>query len=173
LLIVYYIETKNDMDDVSAKRLYEQYGFLIYRTCLRILHSEDDAKDALQSVFVKLLESYGAINDPGKVVPWIFSAAKNHCFNILRSRKKFAQAVEMDELPSSEDCGKVIESRDIIRLIFKNQAKKVRDAAYYTYVEHFDQREIKKLTGQSPATIRRNLAKFKKSLSSLGKMVTI
>lgn len=161
------------MDGVPAKQLYEQYGFLIYRTCLRILHSEDDAKDALQSVFVKLLESYSAMSDPGRVVPWIFTAAKNHCFNMLRYQKKFAQAVEMDELPSSEDCGKLIESRDIIRLIFKNHTKRVRDAVYYTYVEHFNQREIQKLTGQSPATIRRNLSKFKKSLSSLGKKLAI
>jgi len=161
------------MDAVSAKQLYEQYGFLIYRTCVRILRSEDDAKDALQSVFVKLIENYGAIKDPAKTVPWIFSAAKNHCFNMLRSRKKFVTAVETDELPSSDDFEKAIESREVIRLIFKSHGKKVRDAAYYTYVEHFDQREIQKVTGQSPATIRRNLSRFKKSLHSLGKKLAM
>ena len=161
------------MDAVSAKQLYEHYGYLIYRTCLRILHSEDDAKDALQSVFVKLLESYGTINDPGRVVPWIFSTAKNHCFNMLRYQKKFAAAVETDDLPASEDCLKAIESREIIRLIFKSHGKRVRDAAYYTYVEHFGQREIQKITGQSPATIRRNLSKFKKSLSLFGKKIGV
>jgi RNA polymerase sigma factor (sigma-70 family) len=168
------METKKAMDAVSPKQLYEQYGFLIYRTCVRILHSEDDAKDALQSVFVKLLENYGAISDPGKVVPWIFSTAKNHCFNLLRYQKRFARTVDTDELPScAENFGKAIEAREIIRLIFKSHGKRVRDAAYYTYVEGFDQREIQKVTGQSPATIRRNLARFKKSLSSLGKKLAL
>jgi RNA polymerase sigma factor (sigma-70 family) len=128
----------------------------------------------LQSVFVKLLENYGAISDTGKVVPWIFSTAKNHCFNVLRYQKKFARKVEMDELPSrAGDCEKTVEAREIIRLIFQNQGKRVRDAAYYTYVEGFDQREIQKVTGQSPATIRRNLARFKKSLTSFGKKSAI
>jgi RNA polymerase sigma-70 factor, ECF subfamily len=161
------------MNAVPATQLYEQYGFLIYRTCVRILHSEDDAKDALQEVFVKLLENYSSIKDPGRVVPWIFRSAKNHCFNILRNNKKFSHLVEIDDLPSSEDIGQAFEAREIMRLIFRNHSKKVRDAVYYTYVEQFDQREIQKLTGQSPATVRRNLARFKKSLSSIGKRLAL
>jgi DNA-directed RNA polymerase specialized sigma24 family protein len=86
---------------------------------------------------------------------------------MLRYQKKFVQDMEIEKLSSSRDCEKEIESRDLIRLIFRCQEKKVRDAVYYTYVEGFDQREIQKITGQSPATIRRNLAKFKKYLSSL------
>jgi RNA polymerase sigma-70 factor (ECF subfamily) len=167
------METKRAMSAVSVKQLYEQYGYLIYRTCVGILHSEEDAKDALQSVFVKLLENYCTIKDPNKVVPWIFSAAKNHCFNVLRYQKKFDTGMEMDELPAPENWEKVLESREIIRLIFANHGKKVRDAAYYTYVEHFDQREIQKITGQSPATIRRNLSRFKKSLLSFGKKLAL
>jgi RNA polymerase sigma-70 factor (ECF subfamily) len=162
------------MNAVPAKQLYEQYGYLIYRTCVRILHSEDDAKDALQSVFVKLLENYSGISDPGKVVPWIFSTAKNHCFNMLRYQKRFIRTVDADDLPASADnFGKTVEAREIIKLVFKAQGKRVRDAAYYTYVEEFDQREIQKITGQSPATIRRNLSRFKKSLASLGKKLAM
>jgi RNA polymerase sigma factor (sigma-70 family) len=167
------METDKTLVAESAKRLYEQYSFLIFRICLRILQSEDDAKDALQSVFVKLLENYHTIKDPGRVVPWIFSAAKNHCFNVLRYQKKFSQEVEMDEMASSENFGKAIETREILRLIFSSHGKKVRDAVYYTYVERFDQREIQKITGQSPATIRRNLARFKKNLSLLGKKLDL
>ena len=161
------------MDAVLASQLYEKYGFLIYRTCLRIVHSEDDAKDALQEVFVKLLENYCTIKDPRRVVPWIFSAAKNHCFNMLRYKKKFAQSARVDDIPCHEDIGDRIETREIINLILKTHGKKVRDAVYYTYVEQFDQREIQKLTGQSPATIRRNLHRFKKSLSSINKKLAL
>jgi RNA polymerase sigma factor (sigma-70 family) len=161
------------MNAVSAKQLYEQYGYLIYRTCFRILHSEDDAKDALQEVFVKLLEQYGTIRDSGRVVPWIFTAAKNHCFNMLRYKKKFDGSITFDEIQSHENAGEAMEAREIINLVMKSHGKKVRDAVYYTYVEQFDQREIQKLTGQSPATIRRNLGRFKKSLSSIGKKLAL
>ncbi len=161
------------MDAASAKQLYERYGFLIYRTCLRIVRSEDDAQDALQEVFVKLIENYGTINDPGRVVPWIFATAKNHCFNMLRYKKKFEQSADVENIRSTENMGERIEAREIINLVMDRQGKKVRDAVYYTYVEQFDQREIRKLTGQSPATIRRNLGRFKKSLASLGKKLAL
>jgi RNA polymerase sigma factor (sigma-70 family) len=172
-LCVSIIETNNPMDDVAAKQLYEKYGFIIYRTCLRILHSDDDAKDALQTVFLKLLEERNAIHDPKRIIPWIFKTAKNHCFNMLRYNKKFMQAIESDTVPCAEKNYETIESREIIKLIFKNHNKKVRDAVYFTYMEQFDQREIQKLTGQSPATIRRNLHRFKKSVSLIGKQLAI
>lgn len=157
------------MDAVPAKELYEKYGFLIYRTCVHILHSEDDAKDALQTVFLKLLECHGSIRDPERVVPWIFNAAKNHCFNLLRYQKKFNNAAKVQDIEYVDRFDERISDKEIIRLIFKNQGKKVRDAVYYTYIEDFDQREIRTLTGQSPATIRRNLHRFKKSISSIKK----
>jgi DNA-directed RNA polymerase specialized sigma24 family protein len=93
---------------------------------------------------------------------------------MLRYQKRFIRTVDADDLPASADnFGKTVEAREIIKLVFKAQGKRVRDAAYYTYVEEFDQREIQKITGQSPATIRRNLSRFKKSLASLGKKLAM
>jgi RNA polymerase sigma factor, sigma-70 family len=169
LLVCLIIRNLEIMDAAPAKELYEKYGFLIYRTCVNILHSEDDAKDALQTVFLKLLECYSTIRDPEKVVTWIFNAAKNHCFNQLRFQKKFNNAVEVQDTEYVDGFDERISNKELIRLIFKNHGKKVRDAVYFTYVEKFDQQEIRKLTGQSPATIRRNLHRFKKSIPFIEK----
>ena len=152
------------MDAAAAKQLYEQYGFLIFRTCKRLLHSEEDAQDALQAVFLKLLEEYHSIRNPQRMVPWIFKTAKHHCFNMLRFNKKFSGAPPIDEIPGDDRRAEAFEAREILKIIFKGHSKKVQEAVYYTYIEHFDQREIQKITGQSPATIRRNLSRFKKSL---------
>jgi RNA polymerase sigma-70 factor (ECF subfamily) len=162
-----------DPEKELAEKLYGQYGFLIHRTCLRILGSEDDAKDAVQTVFLKLLGQYAAIRDKEKVVPWIFNAAKNHCFNQLRYNKKFAGAHDADETPDVDGFDEKISARELIRLVFRNHGKRVRDAVYYTYVEQFDQREIQKLTGQSPATTRRNLKRFRDSLPSIRKRLDL
>jgi len=162
-----------DPDKHVAEKLYAQYGFLIHRTCLRILGSEDDAKDAVQVVFLKLLEQYALIRDKERVVPWIFNAAKNHCFNLLRFNKKFLGSIESDDAPDCDGFAERISAREIIRLVFRNHNQKVRDAVYYTYVEGFDQEEIRKLTGQSPATIRRNLKRFKDSLPAIRKRLDL
>jgi RNA polymerase sigma-70 factor (ECF subfamily) len=154
-----------------ARELYDQYGFLVYRTCLKILGSTEDAKDALQTVFLKLMEQYATITDKEKIIPWIFAAAKNHCFNVLRFRKKFAGCRDADTV-AAESGGQPDESiaaKELVRLAFLNHSKDVRDAVYFTYAEAFDQEEIRKLTGQSPATIRRNLHRFRDSLPSIRK----
>jgi RNA polymerase sigma-70 factor (ECF subfamily) len=159
-----------DPDTVSAETLYRQYGFLINRICLKILGSPEDARDALQTVFLKLLEQFETIHDKEKVVPWIFTAAKNHCYNVLRYNKKFSNSQEGDETAAKGDSSdELVSAKEIIRLAFRDHSSKVRDAVYFTYAEEFDQREIRKLTGQSPATIRRNLKRFKESLPSIRK----
>jgi RNA polymerase sigma factor (sigma-70 family) len=156
-----------DQDKELARQLYEQYGFLVYRICLRILGSHDDARDALQTVFLKLLEHYATVTDKERIVPWIFTAAKNHCYNVLRFSKKFAGAVDADATPGSDRFDERLAAQELVRLAFINHNKGVRDAVYYTYAEELDQQEIGKLTGQSPATIRRNLKRFRESVPSI------
>jgi len=144
-------------DEVQG--LYEQYGFVIYGRCLRILHDEEDARDAMQSVFLKLLEHCGRIRDRKSVVTWIYSAATNHCFNVRRSRKG-REGIDADTVAGA-DPNERMEARSMVRLLLDIPDRRVRDAAYYTFVEQLDQREIGVVTGQSPATVRRNLARFK------------
>ena len=158
-----------DPGKALAETLYKQYGFMIHRVCLKILGSPDDAKDALQIVFLKLLEEYDTIHDKEKVVPWIFNAAKNHCYNVLRYNKKFLNSQAGEETAQSDEFDERASTKEIIELAFRDHAKKVRDAVYLTVAEGFDQQEIYKMTGQSPATIRRNLKKFKESLPSIRK----
>jgi RNA polymerase sigma factor (sigma-70 family) len=158
----------------AAEKLYRQYGFLINRTCLKILGSPEDARDALQAVFLKLLEQYDSIQDKERVVPWIFTAAKNHCYNVLRFNKKFLNSQAADETAAQgSGADESAAAKEMVRLAFRDQPEKVRDAVYYTYAEEFDQMEIQKLTGQSPATIRRNLKRFKESLPTIRKRLEL
>jgi RNA polymerase sigma-70 factor (ECF subfamily) len=157
-------------DSPKSKELYERYGFLIYGRCLRILGSEDDARDALQEVFMLLVTHYDKIKDKEKVVPWLYTTAKNYCFNIIRFRKKFTHPDILDSIPSKEtDCETALDTRQILTALLRGHGTKVRDAVYYTYIEKLDQVSIQKLTGQSPATIRRNLKRFKESVHKTSK----
>lgn len=160
------------MEKRKPRELYETYGFLIFKRCKRLLQCEDEAKDALQECMLKLIKQYPKFKDPEHVVPWIYRVVKNHCLNELRKRKKFADNGVLDRVPAQSD-GLEFESRELLRLILSLQSKKVQDAVYYTYIEELSQEEIRKVTNQSPATIRRNLAKFRESLPSLRKKLGI
>jgi RNA polymerase sigma-70 factor (ECF subfamily) len=157
------------MSNLDVKGLYEQYAFLIHARCRRILGSGEDAHDAVQVVFAKLLADAATVRDPGRVVPWIYRAAQNHCFNVLRDRKKLAGAADPDEIAAPGDHAGSLGDRQIIRLALEAHNRRVREAVYFTYIEQLSQEEICRITGQSPATIRRNLRRFEKSLPGLRK----
>jgi RNA polymerase sigma-70 factor (ECF subfamily) len=149
------------MNEQEIQQLYEKYGFMIHGRCLRILGSSEDARDAMQVVFMQLLQKYDTIRDKTQVVPWIFRTAQNHCFNVLRSRKNIEEAVEADEVGEDDEIEERIQKKQVLKLIMGRISQKIRDAVHYTYIEELDQRSIEKLTGQSPATIRRNLKRFR------------
>ena len=152
------------MNQPEIEKLYTTYGFIIYGRCLKILGSPEDARDAMQVVFMQLIDRYATIRDREQIVPWIFITARNHCFNLLRARKRYSTTVDPDQTAGRENVEEHVSRRQIVSLVMKRFHKNIRDAVYYTFVEEFDQREIQRLTGQSPATIRRNLKKFRDSL---------
>jgi RNA polymerase sigma-70 factor (ECF subfamily) len=166
-----YTIGKGYMTADEVQGLYEQYGFVIYGRCLRILHDEEDARDAMQSVFLKLLEHCGRIRDRKSVVAWVYSTATNHCFNVRRGRKG-REVIDADTVAGA-DPNERMEARSVVRLLLHIADRRVRDAAYYTFVEELDQKEIGAVTGQSPATIRRNLARFKEHVASVRRRLGI
>lgn len=152
------------MSQSDIDRLYKAYGFMIYGRCIRLLGSRDDARDAMQAVFMKLVQAYDTIHDKEKIVAWIFRTAQNYCFNILRDRKKFVGEIDTDAIADTHSDFDRFAARDILQRVLKCFKKDVCAAVHYTYIEELDQREIQRITGQSPATIRRNLKRFRDAL---------
>ncbi len=161
------------MDPVKTKELYTKYGFLIYGRCLRILGCKEMAQDAMHEVFYKLVDKYSSFNNNEHIVPWIYVTSKNHCLNILRKEKKMVSFPEEIIKSNEQSQENQVSNREIVDFIMKCHNKKIQDAVYYTYVEGLEQKEIQKVCGQSPATIRRNLKRFKESIPHIKKRLGI
>lgn len=157
------------MNDTKINALYEKYGYLIYGRCIRILGSEDDARDAMQEVFIKLINNMDKFKHKERIIPWIYTVSKNHCFNLLRQKKRNIIIDSFDKFADEENSEKGFSNRNLIMKILSFHNSKVQEAVYYTYIEELNQEEIRQLTGQSPATIRRNLKKFKQSVPHIRK----
>lgn len=90
LLQRYYSEADNEWLGI----LLQRYTMLLLGVCMKYLKNEDDAKDAVQQVFLKV------INDLPKYKveyfkSWLYMVAKNHCLMKLRDKGK--QPVELQE----------------------------------------------------------------------------
>jgi RNA polymerase sigma-70 factor, ECF subfamily len=68
-------------------RLAEEYQDRLLRLCERLLGEAEEARDAVQEVFLKIWRKSAAVRPQGQLYTWLYRIAVNHCLNKLRRRK--------------------------------------------------------------------------------------
>lgn len=79
-------------DGGAAGTLETLFRVPLQRFCLGYLGDPDEAEDAVQDVFAKVLESE-SVPDDFRV--WLYTIARNHCLNLQRSRRRRRDAVRL------------------------------------------------------------------------------
>lgn len=72
-------------DAAAGTLLVELYYKPMIRFCWSYLGSTEDAEDAVQEVFCKVLK---ASEVPANFRAWLYKIARNHCLNVLRGRAR-------------------------------------------------------------------------------------
>lgn len=80
--------------------LYKQHSTGVYRFALSILRSPQDAEDVTQETFLRAVKDGSPRFRPGKERSFLYTVAKNLCYDILRDRQRQPPATAE---PSSED----------------------------------------------------------------------
>lgn len=98
LLQRYYAENNNEWLGV----LLQRYTVLLLGVCMKYLKNEEDAKDSVQQVFLKV------INDLPKYKveffkSWLYMVAKNHCLMKLRDKGKHTTEINEQLMATPEE----------------------------------------------------------------------
>ncbi len=102
---------KETSDSEYFGSLYNRYIPLIYGLCLKYLKDQDKAQDAVMQIFenvVSKILNYPVLN----FKTWIYSVAKNHCLQEIRSSKKEIVVDFNSEIMESEDIVHLLEEKD-------------------------------------------------------------
>jgi RNA polymerase sigma factor (sigma-70 family) len=104
-----------DPDIVAAARdgapagfeaIVRAYGAGLYALCLASTRSPEEAADAVQEVFLKVLLGLRGLRDPRRFEQWLFAIARNECASRGRFRGREmgmrAPDVEPDALPAAD-----------------------------------------------------------------------
>ena len=87
--------------------LYRKYAGKVYGKCLSILRNEDEARDAVQDIFVKIMLNLGNFGEKSQFSTWIYSITYNFCIDLIRKRKKektlFSEDIERVPDVAEED----------------------------------------------------------------------
>jgi len=74
-------------DQAALGDLIERHHRRLLRVCERLLGDAEEARDAVQEVFLKLLVKAGGFRPRALVSTWLYRIAVNHCLNLLRRRR--------------------------------------------------------------------------------------
>lgn len=81
------LEALRRREDGAFRQVVEAEADGLYALALGVLGSEDDAEDACQEVFVKLLRGVPRLSSSTPLRAWLRRVCLNHCLDQLRRRR--------------------------------------------------------------------------------------
>lgn len=149
----------------AQEAIYRRHAPRLLNTAVRLLHSEADAVDALQDVFIDALESLASLREPAALEAWLRRRLISRCTRQLqRSRWKamfgLRHATELT-VTSLAPPASSAEARAELALLSKAlQSLPVRVRVAWTLhcADGETLVEVAGLTGVSLATVKRDIA---------------
>ena len=89
---------RNSHDTAYIGELYVRYTHLVYGVCLKYLHQDADAQDAVMQIFEKLIQDLKK-HHIEVFKPWLYTVVKNHC--MMHFRKEVGTTKKEVELKNN------------------------------------------------------------------------
>jgi RNA polymerase sigma-70 factor, ECF subfamily len=74
-------------DMAAFEVLVERYQRVLYTVAYRMLGNRDDARDAMQTAFIKAYERLASFNPEHRFFSWMYRIVMNECLNLIRDRR--------------------------------------------------------------------------------------
>jgi RNA polymerase sigma-70 factor (ECF subfamily) len=78
-------------DRAALEELVRAYEGRLFYFVRRLVREETDAWDVLQKTWVRVLTGIGALDDPGRLVPWLYRIARNTALTHVRFNEPAAE----------------------------------------------------------------------------------
>lgn len=151
--------------DDELRALYEKYAPVVYHRCYRILHNEEDAQDALQETFAKVLQNANTFRRQSSPLTWMYRISTNHSLDVIRNRSGREAELDQrrDELQGEHGTlrvGKALRDHEILRGLLEEVDEQTRQVVVYTFFEDCTRKQTAALVGIAVPTVRKHLQDF-------------
>jgi RNA polymerase sigma-70 factor (ECF subfamily) len=150
---------------IDVEGYYEKYFPMVFRRCRQLLAGEDDAMDAAQDVFIKLIKGGNRLRDdyPSSL---LYTIATNTSLNLLRRKRRRRETggEEFEEgLLSCIDTGyDHVEAKILAEAILGAESERTRTICLMYHGDGMTLDEIGKALGMSVSGVRKRLVSFQK-----------
>jgi RNA polymerase sigma-70 factor (ECF subfamily) len=169
LLERFYADRNNEWLGI----LLERFTLLLLGVCMKYLKNEDDARDSVQQIFLKVIQELHKYKVE-YFKSWIYMIAKNHCLMKLRDKQGKIPAELNDNLVSAaaeETDRQVLQQNDHTYAIMEDALKELnneqRQCVTLFYLERKTYQEIHEITGFSMLQVKSYIQNGKRNLRIL------
>ena len=164
------VQKLHNGDKEAADQIVERYYADIYRFCLYMVQSQEDAYDITQESFLKFIK-YGTSYHHQNLRGYLLTIARNLCFNYFRDKKDIESSVEwevFDKLPKPGN--QITETEDIIYLqnLLKALSPDIREVIVLRMYEEMKFKDIARVMGCSVSTAK---SRYRIGISQLKRMM--
>jgi len=141
----------------ATRELFERYGAMVYRRCAAILGGDDLARDAVQEVFLRVIERRHQFRGESSPSTWLYAVATLHCLQQLRDRtSRHAKLVQLAGEPHPMSNRGPEEQLALVRLL-ECEPDEVRLMVYLHYIDGLTMDEVASAVGYSRKTVSRRV----------------
>ena len=157
-------------DDGAYTVLVERYSDFVYTVVLRVVRSEEDARDVAQEAFVRAHRSLSRFRGDSKFSSWLYRIAVNRALTHLKRRKSRPDTVEYTSTSPVEaefSSRRAVEDPEerVLDLEFRSRVRKAvaklppryRAAVTLFYLEERSYKEVAEALGVPMGTLKTHL----------------
>lgn len=154
-----------ELTDEELARLYDRYGHVLFHRCRGILRNDEEAWDAVQETFARVIRSSASFRSQASPLTWMYRISTNYCLNQLRNRR----GRERKHEDHREDIGGPgvaspgdAEGNDHARVLalLADADDETRRCVVHTYFDDCTREEVAELVGLSVPTVRKRVNTF-------------
>ncbi|RQO74473.1 RNA polymerase subunit sigma-70 [Pedobacter sp. KBW06] len=167
-------------DELAFKEIYIRYDELLFLYAFNKLRNEDEAKDAVQDVFLWLFQNKQSLNLKTTLAGFLYKSTLNKIFDIFRHKnivKKYIESGEHFIDTDSEETDYLIREKDIALLIEKEinaMPPRMKEVYELKRKQYLSTKEIATQLNISENTVSNHLKKAAKHLrTKLGTIIYI
>ena len=151
-----------DKEAFSAQVIHCQES--MFRTARAILHSDEDAEDAVQEAICSAFAHRKSLRDAEKFKAWILRILTNKCYEICRKRRNI---VDLDAVREQSAPADDVEQRMTLWQAILRLNDDLGATVTLFYYDGLSIREISKILGISESAVKTRLSRGRAQLRQL------
>lgn len=127
------------------EQIYKQYYSRLLSFINSKVHNQEDAKDILSEVFIKIYKNIDNLDSAEKLTSWIFTITRNTIIDFYRKNNKNKNNIEFIEehiFEEKEQLSAINEISNCIEPIINSLKPKYAKALYLSEIKELKQKEI-------------------------------